>query len=271
MFGRWGGILVTVVLACIIVVCTFPGAFTPYDPNQINFSDKLQPPSIKHLMGTDEMGRDLLARVLYGGRVTIWSSLAIAVISITIATLWAAVSAYSGGIVDEVMTRVMDSLMNIPSLLFVLLLVSVLKPGMMSLVIALSLIKWTGYGRIIRGQVFSLMGAEFILASRAIGGNTVHILKKHIIPNTWFLIVTLFGLNFASSILSISSLSFLGFGVRLPNPEWGAMINYARPFLQTHAYLMLFPGAAIIITILATNTTANFFNHRDKNGQVSYI
>lgn len=265
------GIISSVVLVVILVACSIPMAFTAYPPDEINFEDKLMQPNPRHPMGTDEMGRDLLARVLYGGRVTIWSSLIIAGGSILIATLWAAVSAYAGGMVDEMMTRLVDTLMNIPSLLLVLLLVSILEPGMLSLVIALTLIKWTGYSRVIRGQVYALLNAEFLLAARAIGASSPHILRKHIIPNTWFLVITLFGLNFGSSILSISSLSFLGFGVRLPHPEWGAMINYARPFLQTKPYLMLFPGLAIILTILATNLTINYLDHRNQKGLVSYL
>jgi len=271
MLREWGGLAVSSVLILIIFACTFPGLFTSCEPNLIALDQKLQPPSSAHILGTDEMGRDLLARVLYGGRVTIWSSLTIAAVSIFVATLWASISAYAGGIVDEVMTRIMDSLMNIPSLLFVLLLVSILDPGMVSLVIALSLIKWTGSGRIIRGQVLTLVNAEFILASRAIGGSPAHILVKHIVPNTWFLVVTLFGLNFGSSILSISSLNFLGFGVQLPNPEWGAMINYARTYLQTHPNLMLFPGLAIVLTILATNITLTYFERARGHNQVSYL
>jgi peptide/nickel transport system permease protein len=265
------GITSIVVLVVIVVACSIPGAFTPYAPNGINFEEKLLGPNPRHPMGTDEMGRDLLARVLYGGRVTIWSSLIIAGGSILIATLWACTSAYTGGMVDEMMTRLVDTLMNIPSLLLVLLLVSLLEPGMLSLVISLTLIKWTGYARVIRGQVYGLLNAEFLLAARAIGADSPHILRKHIIPNTWLLIVTLFGLSIGSSMLSISSLSFLGFGVRLPHPEWGAMINYARPFLQTRPHLMLFPGLAIILTILATNLSVNYLDRRNQKGLVSYL
>jgi peptide/nickel transport system permease protein len=265
------GITSIVVLVVVIVACSVPAAFTPYAPNEINFEEKLMEPNRRHPMGTDEMGRDLFARVLYGGRVTIWSSLIIAGGSILIATLWAAISAYAGGMVDEIMTRVVDTLMNIPSLLSILLLVSILEPGMLSLIISLTLIKWAGYSRVIRGQVYTLLNAEFLLAAHAIGADSLHILRKHIIPNTWFLVITLFGLNLGSSILSISSLSFLGFGVQLPHPEWGAMINYARPFLQTKPHLMLFPGMAIILTILASNLAVNYLDRRNQKGLVSYL
>jgi peptide/nickel transport system permease protein len=264
MIRTVAGSLSLAVLVAILVACSFPTLLTSHAPNEINFELKFIAPNGDHPMGTDEMGRDLLARVLYGGRVTIWSSLAIAVGSVVIATLWAAVSAYAGGIVDELMTRIVDTLMNIPSLLFVLLLVSILEPGMESLVLALTLIRWTGYARIIRGQIFSLLGAEFLVAARAVGAAPFHIIRRHVIPNTLYLVITLFGLNFGSSMLSISSLSFLGFGVKLPHAEWGAMINYARPFLQTRPYLMLFPGLAIVITILATNLSVRFLEQRGK-------
>jgi ABC-type dipeptide/oligopeptide/nickel transport system permease subunit len=262
------GLSSLVVLAFIILVCSVPTLLTSYQPNDINFKDKLQPPSATHPLGTDDMGRDQLARILYGGRVTLWSSLIIATGSVLFATLWGTVSAYVGGAVDEMMTRIADLLMNIPSLLFVLLLVSILSPGMISLITALILIKWAGYARIIRGQVYTLLSAEFIEAARSIGAIGGRIICKHIIPNTWFMVITIFGLVFTSSILSISSLNFLGFGVKLPYAEWGAMINYARPFLQTHPHLMLFPGLAIAVTIVATNLAVKFTGY-DNPGERS--
>jgi ABC-type dipeptide/oligopeptide/nickel transport system permease subunit len=265
------GMVSLVILLAIIVACSVPWLLTLYDPYEINFTDKLMEPNATHLLGTDEMGRDLLARVLYGGRVTIWSALIITAGSILIATVWGAVSAYVGGTVDELMTRIVDTLMNIPSLLLVLLLVSILSPGMTSLVISLMVIRWTGYARIIRGQVFTVLGAEFIQAARSVGATPGHIVRRHIIPNTWFLVVTLFGLNFGSTILSISSLNFLGFGVRLPYAEWGAMINYARPFLQTKPYLIFFPGLAIVVTILATNLSFNFIALRAEKERVNHL
>jgi peptide/nickel transport system permease protein len=258
------GIASLVILICILVACSFPGLFWPHDPNEIDFAVKFVTPGRDHPMGTDEMGRDLLARVLHGGRVTIWSSLVVAAGSVLIATFWAAVSAYAGGMVDELMTRVVDALMNIPSLLFVLILVSIMEPGMKSLVLALTLIRWTGYARIIRGQIFSLMSAEFLVAARALGATSFHVIRRHVIPNTFFLVVTLFGLSFGSNMLSISSLSFLGFGVQLPHAEWGAMIKYARPFLQIRPYLLFFPGLAMVVTILVTNVGVRFLEQRGK-------
>jgi len=247
------GALSLALLAVILFACAFPGLFTNYEPNAINFAEKFSQPNQIHPLGTDELGRDLFTRMLFGGRVTIGSSLLLAAGSTFIAAIWAAISAYLGGIWDELMTRIVDILMIFPALLFALLLVSILEPGMRSLVIALALVRWPGYARILRGQIYSLLSAEYLTAAEALGARPLHIIYRHIIPNTTMLIITLFGLSFASSILSISSLSFLGFGVQLPKAEWGAMINAARPLLQNHPYLMLFPGLAIIVTILLTN------------------
>lgn len=252
------GALSLTLLAVILFACAFPGLFTNYEPNAINFAEKFSQPNRIHPMGTDELGRDLFTRLLFGGRVTIGSSLLIAVGSILIAAIWGAVSAYLGGIWDELMTRIVDILMIIPALLFALLIISILEPGMRSLVIALAIVRWPGYARILRGQVYSLLSAEYLVAARALGARPVHIIRRHIIPNTTMLIITFFGLSFASGILSISSLSFLGFGVQLPHPEWGAMINAARPFLQTRPYLMFFPGLAIIVTVLLANLSLRF-------------
>lgn len=240
-------------LVILILACAFPGILTPYQPNAINFEEKFSPPSRAHPLGTDEFGRDMLARVLYGGRVTIGSAVVIAAGSIIVAILWAALSVFLGGIWDELLTRMLDILLILPSLLFALLLVSLLEPGMPSLILALTLVRWPGYARILRGDVFKLLGEEYLTAARALGAQPPFIIWRHIIPNMAPLIITLFGLSFASSILSISSLSFLGFGVQLPHPEWGALINTARAHLQTYPYLMLFPGIAIITTILLTN------------------
>lgn len=247
------GVLFLILLGMILFGCLFPSLFTPYDPNEISFPDKFLPPGPDHLMGTDHFGRDLFTRVLYGGRVTISSALIIASMSTLIAAIWAALSSYSGGFVDELMTRLVDILLVFPGLLFALLLVSVLKPGMSGLVVALTIVRWPGYSRILRGQIYSILGSEYLTAAEALGATPLHIIRRHILPNSMYLILTLFGLNFGSSILSISTLSFLGFGVQLPQAEWGALIQAARPFLQTMPYLMLFPGTAIMLTVLSVN------------------
>lgn len=242
-----------VFLLMILLACLFPGQLSPYHPNEIDFSRKFTPPSSQHLMGTDELGRDVFTRLLYGGRVTLGSALVISMGSTLLAALWAGVSAYIGGIWDELLTRIVDLMLIIPGLLFALLLVSVLEPGMGSLVLALVIARWPGYARILRGQIYSLLNEDYLMAAEAFGARPYWIIWRHLLPNAMVLILTVFGLSFASGIISISSLSFLGFGVQLPNPEWGAMINAARPFLQARPYLMVFPGAAIVITILLTN------------------
>jgi len=250
---RTVGLFFLLMLAAILLASSFPGLLTSRNPNAINFPEKFQPPGSEYPMGTDDFGRDVFTRVLYGGHVTIWSALLIAAGSTLIATIWAAVSSFSGGIVDELMTRFLDILLVFPTLLFALLLVSILKPGMPSLVLALMLVRWPGYARILRGQIYSILDAEYLVAAEALGATPFHTIRRHIIPNSMFMILTLFGLNFGSSILSISTLSFLGFGVQLPQAEWGAMIQAARPFLQTRPYLMFYPAFAVMITILTIN------------------
>ena len=260
------GLLVLILLACV-----FPGLFTSYGPNEISFKEKFEGPSARHWMGTDDMGRDLLARVLYGGRVTIFSALLIALGSLFIALIWAGISSFSGGLLDEWMTRIADMLMNIPGMLFAMIFVSLTGPGMFGLVFSLILIKWAGDARILRSHMLSLVYAEYIQAARCTGCNFFWIFRRHVLPNTTFLIFTLFGLGFASSILSIASLNFLGFGVKLPNPEWGAMINSARAFLQTYPHLMLFPGAAIALTILSTHFFVRSLDRNSQEGNLNYL
>lgn len=247
------GAISMVLLFLIVLACFFPGLLTSYQPNEIDFSRKFTRPGPGHWMGTDQLGRDIFSRLLYGGRVTLGSALVIAVGSTLLASVWAGVSAYVGGLWDELLTRIVDLLLILPGLLLALLLVSLLEPGMGSLVLALVIVRWPGYARILRGQLYALLQEDYLLAAEAIGARPIRIIWRHLLPNAWVLILTVFGLSFSSGIISISSLSFLGFGVQLPNPEWGAMINAARPFLQTRPYLMVFPGFAVVISILLTN------------------
>jgi peptide/nickel transport system permease protein len=247
------GAVSLVLLILLLLACFFPGQLTRYQPDQIDFSRKFTSPGRQHLMGTDELGRDVFTRILYGGRATLGSALVIAGGTTFTAALWAAVSVYLGGIWDELLTRMVDLLMIIPGLLLALILVSILEPGMPSLVLALVIARWPGYARILRGQLYSLKGQDFLLAAEAVGARPLRIIWRHFLPNARVMILTVLGLSFASGIISISSLNFLGFGVQLPHPEWGAMVNAARPFLQTRPYLMVFPGAAIVASILLTN------------------
>jgi ABC-type dipeptide/oligopeptide/nickel transport system permease subunit len=258
-------------LGFLLVCCCFPRMITAYPPNEIALHEKLQSPSITHPFGTDDMGRDLLSRVLYGGRTTILASLLISLGSMFIAICWSGLSAYYGGWIDEIMTRIVDGFMNIPSLLFALLLVSVLQPGMNSLILALILIKWAGDAKMLRGHILGLIRSEYITASISLGSPMLRIIRKDILPNTAYLIFTLFGLNFASNILSIAGLNFLGFGVQLPNAEWGAMINQARPFLQTQPYMMLFPGLAIVVTVISTHFAFHTLSGQQKYGEIQYL
>lgn len=257
MIRKMLGVVSLVLLSLIVLACFFPGMVSSYQPNEIDFTRKFTPPGPEHWMGTDELGRDVFTRLLYGGRVTLGSALVIAVGSTLVAAVWAGVSAYIGGLWDELLTRIVDLLMILPGLLLALLLVSLLEPGMGSLVLALVIARWPGYARILRGQIYSLLKEDYLLAAEAIGARPIRIIWRHLLPNALVLILTVFGLSFASGIISISSLSFLGFGVQLPTPEWGAMINAARPFLQTRPYLMVYPGAAVVIVILLSNLSLN--------------
>lgn len=268
---NWFSTVNLVLLGIIILLCTFPGMITAFDPNELSLTERFAQPSVMHPFGTDDMGRDILSRVLYGGRITIFSALMITIGSMLIATFWSGMSAFMGGMADEIMTRIVDGLMNIPALLFALILISIFKPGMMSLVISLILIRWADDAKILRGHMLGLIRSEFILAAVSIGSTPWRILRKELFPNTSFLILTLFGLNFTSNILSIASLNFLGFGVQLPNAEWGAMINQARPFLQTQPYMMLFPGLAILLTIISAQFAFQFMAGNHRKEEVRYL
>lgn len=214
---------------------------------------RLQGPSSAHWLGTDEFGRDILARLVHGSRV----SLSVGVIAVSIALLLGgtlgAAAGYYGGKVDNVIMRLMDILLAVPSLLLSITIVSALGPSIFNLMLAIAVSSVPGYARIVRASVLTVKDQEFVEAARCIGANNFEIIRSHIIPNCMAPIIVQVSLKVASAILSTSGLSFLGLGVKAPTPEWGAMLSGGRAYLRNAPHLTVFPGIAIIITILSLN------------------
>ena len=218
-----------------------------------NTAIRLQGPSAEHWFGTDEFGRDILARLVHGGRI----SLVVGVVAVSIALVLGgtlgAISGFFGGTVDMVISRAMDILLAVPSLLLSITIVSALGPSIMNLMIAIAVSSIPGYARIVRSSVMTVRDNEFVEAAKAIGANDAQIIASHILPNCLAPIIVQVSLKVASAILSTSGLSFLGLGVKAPTPEWGSMLSGGRAYLRNAPHLTVFPGLCIMLTILSMN------------------
>ena len=250
--GAMIGLFIVVVLFLLAI---FAGVIFDYDTDVIgqNYNELLQEPSWKHPFGTDEMGRDLLARIIYGSRASLFISFAAVCLAAVIGCFFGAISGYFGGMVDNIIMRVTDMLLAIPETLFAITLVAALGTSTFTLVIALAISNIPIYCRLLRGSVMTQRGSEHIEAARAIGAKTSTIIWTHILPNCIAPVLVQFTLSIAVTILTISGLSVLGLGVSPPKPEWGALLSSSRSYMREHTYLTIFPGLAIMTTILSLN------------------
>lgn len=244
-----GGILI---LGFIVLALLAP-AIAPYDPNDVRIEDRLLVPGEHHLMGTDGFGRDILSRVIYGTRYSLTLALVVVAINLVLGLVIGAVAGYFGGLVDELIMRIVDILLAFPNIILALCIVGILGPSIQNLIIALVALGWVGYTRIARGLVLSIKEQVFVSAAQALGGSHTYIIARHVIPNVVPPLVVLATLHVGHTILSIAALSFLGLGVQPPTPEWGAMLSEGKEFIFTHPHVMIFPGLAITLSVLAFN------------------
>jgi len=225
----------------------------PFDPSTQELALRLEGPTGLHWFGLDELGRDIFARVLSGARISLLVGLVVVGVSATIGIAMGSVAGYFGGRIDEAISRLIDILLAFPGLLLAIALVAVLGPSLTNVVLALSLIGWVGYARLVRGQVLRARELEFVQAARALGATTVRILTRHVIPTTLPAVTVQATLGMGGAILAEAALSFLGLGVQPPTPSWGTMLNYGRGHLLDAPHLTIFPGLAIAILVLGFN------------------
>jgi len=241
----------------IILILAFIAIFAPYlslhDPLEVNMANRLQMPSEEHPLGTDQLGRDLLSRIIYATYVSITAAALATLMIITFGVTIGAIAGYFGGIVDQAIMRIVDVLLAFPSLILTIAIAGILGPSLMNLIIAMTATGWVGYSRIIRGSVLSIKEKEFVEAARALGFGNLYIIARHIIPNVISPVVVIATIDMGHIILSITGLSFLGLGAQPPTPEWGTMLNEGKSFMTTAPHLMIFPGLMIMITVLAFN------------------
>ena len=241
------------ILISLIIICFIAPLITSYDPEKQVLSERLLSPSLKHWWGTDQYGRDIFTRCVYGCRV----SLSVGIISQLIATIigyfMGVTAGYVGGKTDDAISFVMQVFSSFPFLLFAMALMYALGPGITNLYISLGLLSWASTAKLIRGQVMQLKGQEYIQACKVDGGSTLRIILKHLLPNCIPMLIVSITLGIPSAILSEASLSYLGLGVPSPKPSWGSMIAESQDFIRSNTYYSLFPGLCIIVTVMASN------------------
>src|SRR4051794_24412314 len=244
-----GGVIVGVALLAALV----GPAITPFDPASQQLALRLAGPSASHPFGLDELGRDILARVLAGARISFLVGLTVVSVSASVGTVLGAVAGYFGGVVDDLISRVIDILMAFPGLLLAIALVAVLGPSLGNVLFALTIIGWVGYARLVRGQVLRAREFEYVQAARALGAGTTRILRHHVIPSAMPAVVVQATLGMAGAIIGEAALSFLGLGVQPPTPSWGTMLNGGRAHILDAPHLTIFPGLAIALLVLGLN------------------
>lgn len=235
-----------------LLIALLADVIAPYDYAERS-EDLLQPPSAEHWFGTDETGRDIFSRVLYGARISLRVGFFAIAGSIVIGSFLGLIAGFYGGWRDVVISRLFDILLAFPSILLAIAIVAMLGPGLNNALLAIAIINIPTFGRLMRSQVLSVKQEDFVLAARAMGMTNRRILFRHILPNSWTPIMVQGTLGFATAVIEAAALGFLGLGAQPPNPEWGTMLADARGFIQLAPWTMVFPGLAIMLTVLGFN------------------
>ena len=237
----------------LVAAALFAPWLAPHDPNVADVVNKLASPSREHLLGTDELGRDVLSRLLYGGRTSLVTTFAAAAIIGTIGLVLGTIAGYVGGLTDIVISRVVDILLAFPSFLLALAITAVLGPGMRHLLLAVVLVWWASYARLVRAAVLTEREKPYVEAARAAGVPEWRVLSRHVVPNVIGPVIVLSTLELGHVLLALTAMSFLGLGVEPPNAEWGAMLSNGRAYLGSASHVMVAPGACIFVMVMGCN------------------
>ncbi len=248
-----GAVACLVFLLLVIVLSICAPAIAPYDPDAMDVLAKLQPMGSEHLLGTDNLGRDTLSRVLYGGRVSLLVGCCAMLVSVALGLLVGIVAGYTGGAVDAVLMRIVDIFLSIPSLLFIIVIYAFLPRSLTTLILVLAMFSWTQVARVVRAQVMTLKERDFVIAAKTLGASDLSIVVRHLIPHLMPQIVVAASLSVAQAILDESALSFLGYGVQLPMSSWGSMLQTAQQFILYSPIMAAAPGVMILATVLCFN------------------
>jgi len=256
LFQSKTGTVGFIIVLAVVLTAIFADVLIPHNPAENDLSNLLKPPvwieggSTEHILGTDNLGRDILSRVIVGSRVSLLVGVFSVVLAGIIGLVVGLLAGYYGGIIDNILMRLVDSFLAIPSILFILVVLAVFKPSIMVLIIVIGFTNWINYARIVRGEVLSVKEHDFVKASQSIGTKNSKIIKNHILPNIISSFIVISALSVATTIILEASLSFLGLGIQPPDVSWGAMLTDGRDYLATNWWIATFPGIAITITVL---------------------
>lgn len=250
--------LVYVVLMAIVAlgapfIAADDGVLVPFDPNAVSLRERLEPPGATHLLGTDDLGRDVLSRMIHGARVSLTVGFVASLIAVVVGSFFGAIAGYYGGAIDWIVSRVIEVVLCFPFLFLVLGIVALFKPSMATIVIALGLTSWTSEARYVRGEFLRIRDLDFAQAARASGARDGRIIFRHLLPNALAPVLVSASFGVAAAILTESALSFLGLGVPLPTASWGGILSAARDHIDYAWWMILFPGVAIFLTVASFN------------------
>lgn len=253
-FLRNKAAVVSLLFVMLLVFCAlFPSVAAPYAYEKQSLSEAFLSPSMEHFFGTDNYGRDIFSRVIYGARISLGIGLLAVTLSCIVGIVVGALAGFYGSVTDNLLMRVMDVMLAIPSILLMMAIVTALGNGMVNLTIAIAISSIPGYARIVRASVMTEKEKEYIEAARSVGTSDFKIIMRHILPNCMAPIIVQATMSIATAILSIASLSFVGLGISPPTPEWGSMLNDAQSFMRDHWFVVTFPGLMIMLTVFAFN------------------
>jgi peptide/nickel transport system permease protein len=254
-----GGVAIAAVIAAL---CLLAPVLAPRDPTAIDLAAALLPPSAAHPLGTDQLGRDLLSRVLWAGRTSLVASAVILTMSLLLGLLVGAVAGYVGGLADRLCVALTDAALALPTFLLALAMVGAAGPSMLTVVLALAAGGWAPYARLVRSRVLVLRASPYVEAAEALGGTRGHIVRQHIMPAVLGALGVQVSLDVGTVLLTLGGLSFLGMGVQPPDPEWGTMLVEARPFLEYAPHIMAAPGLALFLTVFGFNALGELIAQR---------
>ncbi len=247
-------VIFSILAILIILVAVFaPQLSGGVDPTKGNLADSILEPSAEHPFGTDKLGRDIFARVLYGARSSLSSTLILVAVILVVGTFLGILAGYFGGWVDAVIMRISDMMIAFPGLVLAIAVAGILGPSMRNAVIAIALVSWPKYARLARSLVMKIRHTDFVAAATVTGSKTGYMLRKYMFPNTVTTLVITAATDIGSMMMELAALSFLGFGAKPPTPEWGQMLNEGRSLIQTAPWMMIYPGLAIFITVVVFN------------------